>query len=123
MKKGQKQAVVEAVQRMLPNFNLYKDIALVMLTKDQLESLKHEIGQGIYLGQIEYSKDSGNGAEVFAYSRAMVMNHLKKARELNGNQVYGVGPAVVQSKASKAATALNKDLLSEELKAYVETLV
>ena len=121
--KGQKQAVVEAVQRMLPNFNLYKDIALVMLTKNQLESLKHEIGQGIYLNQIEYGKDSTNGAEVFAYARSMVMNHLKKAKELNGNQIYGVGPAVVQSKPSKALSGLNMDILSEDLRSFVKTLV
>jgi len=68
--KGQKQAVVEAVQRMLPNFNLYKDIALVMLTSNQLESLKHEIGHGIYMNQIEYSKDLTSGPEVFAYARS-----------------------------------------------------
>lgn len=121
--KGQKQAVVEAVQRMLPNLNLYKDIALVMLTQNQLESLKHEIGQGIYLGSIEYGKDRGNGPEVFSYARSMVMNHLKKAKELNGNQIYGVGPAVVQSKQPKAAKGLNMDLLPEDLKTFVGTLV
>ena len=121
--KGQKQAVVEAVQLMLPNFNLYKDIALVMLTNTQLESLKHEIGQGIYLGNIEYSKDRANSAEVFSYARSMVMNHLKKAKELNGNQIYGVGPAVVQSKQPRALENLNRDLLSEDLKADVTALV
>jgi hypothetical protein len=121
--KGQKQAVVEAVQRMLPNFNLYKDIALVMLTSNQLESLKHEIGHGIYMNQIEYSKDLTNGPEVFAYARSMVMNHLKKAKELNGNQIYGVGPVVVQSKPPKALADIDMDLLSDDLKAFVNTLV
>ena len=121
--KGQKQAVVEAVRTMLPNFNLYKDIALVMLTASQLENLKHIIAQGIVLGAIEYSKDNTNGAEVRTYARSMVMNHLKKAKELNGNQVYGVGPAVVQSKQSRASTAVTMDILPEDLKAFVETLV
>ena len=121
--KGQKQAVMEAVRVMLPSFNPCKDIALVMLTKNQLESLKHQIGQDIYLGNIEYSKDRTNGSEVFAYARSMVMNHLKKAKELNGNQIYGVGPAVVQSKQPRALASINEELLSEDLKAFVKTLV
>jgi hypothetical protein len=120
--KGQKEAVLEVVQRMLPNFNLYKDIALVMLTRDQLESLKYEIGQGIIAGQIEYSKPLLNH-EAITYARSMVMNHLKKAKELNGNQIYGVGPAVVQSKSSKVLLSVNLDILPDDLKTYVGTLV
>ena len=121
--KGQKRSVVEAVQMMLPNFNLYKDIALVMLTKDQLESLKLEIGQRIFNGTIEYGKDRANKAEVFAYARSMTMNHLKKARELNGNQIYGVGPVTSQPKQSKTIATINMDLLSDELKAFVKSIV
>ena len=121
--KGQKQAVVEMVRAALPNFNLYKDIALVMLTNTQLEHLKVDIGRGIIAGTIEYGKDAGKPGEVYAYSRSMVMNHLKKAKELNGNQVYGVGPAVVQSKPLKAMASLNMDLLPEDLKAFVRTIV
>lgn len=92
-----------------------------MLTKDQLESLKKEIGDGLYNGTIEYGKTDKN--DVYQYARAMVMNHLKKAKELNGNQIYGVGPAVVQSKQPKALAAINRDILSEDLKAFVDKLV
>ena len=120
--KGQKQAVMEAVRVLLPNFNLYKDIALVMLTKDQLERLKFDVGMGIRTGNIEYSKDKNNGIEVFAYARSMVMNHLKKAKELNGNQIYGVGSAVVQSK-QLTTTSINTAILPDDLKAFVKTLV
>ena len=119
--KGQKQAVVEMVQMMLPNFNLYKDIALVMLTTDQLQNLKASIGMQIMDGDVEYSKPL-NYAEVYPYARSMVMNHLKKAKELNGNQIYGVGPVVVQSKPPKATT-LNTDILTDDLKEFVKTLV
>jgi hypothetical protein len=91
-----------------------------MLTNQQLESLKHEIGQGIYSGNIEYGKDRTNGSEVFAYARSMVMNHLKKAKELNGNQVYGVGPA--QPKASKTSSAIDMSILPDDLKAIVTAL-
>jgi len=122
--KGQKQAVVETVQRYLPNFNLYKDIALVMLPANDLEHLKAEIGVGIINGDIEYGKDRTKEAEVFSYARSMVMNHLKKAKELNGNQVYGVAPAVLQSqKETKALSGINADILPEDLKSYVKRLV
>jgi hypothetical protein len=122
MSKGQKQAVVEAVQIFLPNFNLYKDIALVMLTKNQLEDLKCSIGDRIRLGEIDYSKDRSNTAEVYAYARSCVMNHLKKAKELNGNQIYGVGSAVVQSR-QLTTTSINTAILPDDLKAFVKTLV
>ena len=96
----------------------------MMLTNTQLEHLKVDIGRGIIAKSIDYGKDAGKPGEVYAYARSMVMNHLKKAKELNGNQVYGVGPAVVQSKAQpKALASLNKDLLPEDLRAFVETLV
>ena len=95
----------------------------MMLTKDQLENLKAYIGNGIYNGDIEYSKDRLNAGEVFAYARSMVMNHLKKAKELNGNQIYGVGPAAAQSKAPKALAGIDMSLLTEDLKAFVDTLV
>jgi hypothetical protein len=61
--------------------------------------------------------------EIFAYSRSMVMNHLKKAKELNGNQVYGVGTVVIQSKQSKALANINMDILTEDLKAFVNDIV
>ncbi len=94
-----------------------------MLTNVQLESLKHEIGLGIYTGTIEYSKDRTNSGEVFAYARSMVMNHLKKAKELNGDQIYGVGPAVSTSKAPKALSLIDESILPDDLKAYVKTFV
>lgn len=118
--KGQKEAVVEAVKAMLPHFKPYKDVALVMLSHQQLESIKQQIGHGIHIGVIEYSK--ANSGEAFAYARSMVMNHLKKARELNGNQVYGAPQGVIQSK-EKVPSELNLDILPDDLKAYVKTLV
>lgn len=121
--KGQKQAVMETVQAMLPSLVLYKDIALVMLTKNQLEALKNEMACGMMYSTIEYSKDRTKFHEVRAYARSMVMNHLKKAKELNGNQVYGVGPVVVQSKSSKVASALDMSILPDDLKSFVQTLV
>lgn len=122
---GQKDAVVAQVKAYLGNsFTPYKDIALVMLPKHLLESLKRQIGTMIINGEVEYSKDRTNGVEVNAYARSMVMNHLKKARELNGNQSYGTAPTAVKSKKEdKAFSGLKMDILSDELKSYVKTLV
>ena len=94
-----------------------------MLTKNQLEYLKHEVGTAIIDGIVAYGKDTSNKSEVFSYARSMVMNHLKKAKELNGNQIYGVGPADVRRNVPKALANINMDLLSEDLKAFVNTLV
>jgi hypothetical protein len=121
--KGQKQAVVEYVKQELPSFVPYKDIAIVMLTNQQLELIKRNIACDIINGNVEYSKEKTNSAEVHAYARSMVMNHMKKAKELNGNQIYGVGSAAAQLKQSKASTEINTDILSDDLKTFVKTLV
>lgn len=117
---GQKQSVVNKVLELLPGFTLYKNIALVMLSANQLEALKSDIAIGIHQGLIEYSKDKDNHAEVVPYARSMVMNHLKKARELNGNAIYGNGTAVVAKEPK--GFVIDKDLLTQDLKDYVETL-
>jgi hypothetical protein len=122
---GQKDAVVIQVKTALGScFTPYKDIALVMLSKLQLENIKSEIGHQIMSGSIEYSKNKTNYAEVKAYARSMVMNHLKKARELNGNQVYGVSTSEVKVRSdAKALSGINMSLLPEDVKEFVKSLV
>lgn len=118
---GQKDAVIALVEKSLPNFNKYKDIALVMLSAAQLEQLKQDIGAQIMSGLVEYSKDKSNRAEVTTYARSMVMNHLKKAKELNGNVIYGGGVAT-PAKEPKNHFPLTKSELTPELASYLETL-
>ena len=122
---GQKEAVVAQVKAFLGNtFTPYKDIALVMLSKHELERLKHVVGTMIINGTVEYSKDITKIDEVRAYARSMVMNHLKKAKELNGNQVYG--SSVAQVKEQEAVQSLSKidmALLPDDLKTFVNSLV
>lgn len=97
-----------------------------MLTKHQLECLKFETASGILAGLIEYSKPL-NPVEVTSYARSMVMNHLKKAKELNGNQVYGVGQvvpaAVAAPKQSKASAGIDMNILPDDLRAFVESIM
>ena len=118
--KDQKRAVIELVQRELPNFVLYSDIALVMLTSDQLELIKKEIGDGLYNGTIKYSKT--DKSEAYQYARSMVMHHLKKARELNGDQSYGNAKSAAHP-IKKDKLGINMDSLPDDLKAYVSKLV
>jgi len=118
---SQKQSVVNAVIAVLPGFTQFKDIALVQLTAVQLEQLKQDFAIGIQQGTIEYSKDRFNRAEVIPYARSCVMNHLKKGRELNGNVIYGNSTAVAAT-PPKSHFPLNKDLLTQELKDYLEKI-
>jgi len=124
---NQKDAVVKAVRAVLPNMVMHKDIALVMLTKDQLENIKYQIGHGILDGSIEYSKDRTNTAEVMSYARSMVMNHLKKAKELNGGQVYGGSTTASTAQKivnpEKALSGIDMEHLPTELKEFVKTIV
>ena len=123
---GQKDAVVKAVKTLLPGFLPYRDIALVMLTKDQLEAIKMSIGNDILYSVIEYSKDRTNRAEVVSYARSMVMNHLKKCKELNGNQTYSTNPTPTTAKektVDKTIAGINMEILPEELQDFVKTLV
>jgi hypothetical protein len=122
--KGQKQAVVDYVLGCLPLFQKGKDIALMQLTKDQLESIKFSVAEDIALGRVEYGKDPHNRAEVTAYARSMVMNHLKKAKELNGGVTYGKTTAQVATLTkNKALSDIDMEVLPEDLSEFVKTLV
>ena len=93
---SQKKAVVDQVVAVLgSSFVPYTTNALDVLTDSQLEFIKQAIVCGLINGTIDYGKDRNDGKEVNKYGRSMVMNHLKKAKELNGN--------VVQSKAEGSA--------------------
>jgi len=121
--KGQKEAVIEQVLTRLPGFKLGSDVALVMLTKEQLEAIKLIIGVDIMNAVIEYSKPLVK-EEVMAYARSMVMNHLKKAKELNGGQTYGKTTTEVKASAHvKALKGIDFSVIPEDLSEFVKTLV
>lgn len=129
--KSQKEEVVDQVIAHLPTFNKYKDNAILLLTNQQLESIKSAVQLAIVSGLVDYSKDKTNLAEVRSYARSMVMNHLKKAKELNGGHSYvsnsagtsSSSPKTVRVKEKIAPKGVNPDLLTDELKEYVKTLV
>ena len=121
---GQKEAVVKLVKHFLPTFVSFKDVALVMLTKNELENVKAYIAVDIINGDIEYSKDRTKENEVITYARSMVMNHLKKAKELNGNVVYGKTSAQIKEVIeAKAMSNIDLSLLPQDLAEFVKTLV
>lgn len=101
MQKSQKQAVVDEVVAALgSSFTLGKDNALSMLTKLQLHTIKTNVAHSILNGEVAYSKSTNDAAEVIAYAKSMVMNHLKKAKELNGG-----GSGYIASSVSKQIIA------------------
>lgn len=128
--KKQKDSVVEEVLLQLPAFVKNQDNALLMLTTTQLETIKTNITNGILSGLIEYGKDVSNQSEVRTYARSMVMNHLKKAKELNGGQSATPTTSKVSTTSvtrsprdRSAPKGVNVDILSDELKEIVKQLV
>jgi hypothetical protein len=95
----------------------------VKLTQDQLESIKSTMGQMIAAGNVDYGKDRTNLAEVRSYARSMVMNHLKKCKELNGNVEYSSNPGSIKVPKVKEIPGLTMNLLPQELQDYVKTIV
>lgn len=127
-KLGQKEAVINEIIAQVPTFQKYVDNALLVLTSAQLEAVKAAVGNGILAGTIEYSKDLTKTAEVRTYARSMVMNHLKKAKELNGGHSYVASsnknePKTIRVKEKVNPKGINLDLLPEELKAFAKSLV
>ena len=134
MAKGQKEAVIEQVMLHLPNFVKYQDNAILVLSAAQLENIKGTICFEILNGGIEYGKDLNNMTEVRTYARSMVMNHLKKAKELNGGHVYttsnnvSVGNTVSSNARSYSVRkkvgpkGVNMEVLSDEMQEFAKTL-
>jgi len=132
MGKGQKEAVVEQVLLAIPEFILRSDNALTMLSLQQLNDIKANIFNGIINSTIDYGKDPNNRIEANSYARSMVMNHLKKAKELNGGNVLKQSTIVTQSnivahvpklKNKLAPKGVSLDLLPEDLKEFAMSLV
>jgi len=131
MAKGQKEAVVEQVLLQIPTFQKYVDNAILVLSNQQLENIKANIFVDIINGTIEYSKSLANSAEVRSYARSMVMNHLKKAKELNGGHVFtsntnsssATSTPTIRVKARLAPKGVNPELLTDELKEFAKSLV
>lgn len=126
MGKQQKAAVVEEVLLAIPSFNLGVDNAKQMLTKAQLENIKANIMNGIINGTIDYSKDRNNHDEVRSYARSMVDNHLKKAKDLNGGNVYKSSTTTTKSAqpiTKDAPKGVDTSILTPELKEIAKTLV
>ena len=132
-KKSQKEAVVDLVISTLPNFLKNQDNAISMLSAVQLESIKNQMYDGIINGQIEYGKDITLISEVRAYSRSVVMNHLKKAKELNGgtstikknstNTNASPFMKVKEEQQVIAPRGVKVDILPEDLRDYAASLV
>lgn len=120
---GQKESVVMRVKAAIPGFIPYKDVALVMLSNQQLEDLKQVVTFDILNGTVDYGKDRTNRAEVTTYARSMVMNHLKKCRELNGNIDFASTSPKVRIPKVKEIPGLTMDLLPQDLQDYIKSLV
>lgn len=125
-KLGQKDAVIAEVLIRIPGFQKHQDNALLKLTNSQLDDIKSVIYHGIINGHIEYSKDITDLSEVRSYARSMVMNHLKKAKELNGGHKFVSASSegstkTVREKIQSGPKGVNLDLLPEDLREVVKS--
>lgn len=131
---GQKETIINEVLNQLPNFSLFKDNAILLLTHQQLENIKANLMNSIINGTTDYSKDINNHSEVRSYSRSCVMNHLKKAKELNGG--YAIVTTNTSSRINNnsilstsrvklkiAPKGVDVDVLPDELKELCRTLI
>jgi len=122
---SQKDAVVAEVLLAIPTFRTSVDVASNLLSKDQLENIKANIMNGIINGNIDYSKDKNNHNEVRSYARSMTANHIKKAKELNGNNAYLPSSTRIPSNKVQAVASLrdiDTEILSDDLKEYIKSL-
>jgi len=121
----QKDYVVDQVKTILGNrFVPGFTIAITTLTTTELETIKVNTADAILNGTVEYSKDLTNIAEVKAYARSMTMNHLKKAKELNGGVTATIATSTptFTPKAPKEPKGIVTSLLSPELQDYIKQL-
>lgn len=120
---GQKAAVVQAILQVYPTFQLGQDNALLVLSADQLEQVKTMIVNDISNGTIEYSKNKTLYAEVRSYGRSMVMNHIKKAKELNGGNSYNpTSTSVSTTRLKGPKDGIDRSILPDYLANFVENL-
>lgn len=125
---SQKDAVIQAVLAELPTFQKYSDNALSLLSASQLENIKIAVMNGILDGSIDYSKDVTAISEVKTYARSLVMNHLKKAKELNGGSTTASSTttrssSIKQKSNSSVPKGVEEELLPEYIKDFVTSLV
>ncbi len=118
IKKSQKDAVVEAVLREMGDSYDPSEACAAKLLEGQLERIYKEIETGIMNGEISYSKELIE-KEVRSYSRSMTMNHLKKAKELNGGGSYKPNPGAARRVNTNIVNGVNLSLLSQEIQDFV----
>jgi hypothetical protein len=82
---SQKQAVVNAVKKVLGSSYDTSEPVRRKLTPDNVKFIKQEVYDGIINGSVAYSKDNSDLEGVKKYVPGLVSNHLRKAKELNGN--------------------------------------
>lgn len=130
---SQKNFVVQLVKTTMGTAYNSAVACLSNLSTADLEAIKKATGFAISNGTVDYSKDRSNSREVISYARSMVMNHLKKAKELNGGSSVSNNSS---TKASRRADAedevedaaegsfkgIDLSLLPDELRAVVQTL-
>lgn len=115
---GQKEAVVNFVKEALGD-DFGKAAALNALSPQQLRDVKARIASGIMGGTISYGKNPADVKEVTSYASSMTMNHLKKARELNGGSI---GSSSITKSISRKTAAQRRGIVVDNMPDYLKTM-
>lgn len=102
-------AVIEAVMKVKPDFQQYKDKGADVIVNELRKQVCNILTQGILNGAISYDKDHTDKKSVIKYVPGMVSNWLRRSRALNGDS-----SSIIQNPGSRIGAG------DEQLKALRE---
>ena len=118
---SQKEAVVNEVKNILGAKYDPSRPSKELLTSSELYLIRDNIVKDIIAGKVGYSGLTNNTVELNRYVYGMICNHLKKAKELNGDITYkpsSSSSSKVQKSSSKDDDQIKE--LTKLLKVYRE---
>lgn len=114
----QSEAVIKAVQEVIPTFELNSDVGLDCVVGEDRKAVCAIVVEGIINGDVDYKKDNTDEKKVKEYVPGMVSNWLRKSPKLNGGTKYEIknkGSRAGQGDAElKALKQLRKTTTDEE---------
>lgn len=110
-------AVIEAVVKFQPSFQLYKDVGRFIISANTRKQIAEVIVQGILDNKIKYDKSTANINELKKYVAGMISNHIVRNKALNGNVPLHLIPKrdVITDPCLTALTALQKNQVDKEI--------
>ena len=110
----QKQAVIRLVKEILGGLYDSSVDTKTQLTKADRETIRQGVLKGIQEGTIKYDRKDENIKQTSRYVGGMIKNHLRKAKELNGNSKYTAKKKEDNTKVGNFN--INEEVIPDDLK-------